>query len=302
MGDRPGRLVGHQLQGRHGHPSGQPGGPDLARSSPGSTWSGPSSASIRPQVTVGQEVIVHGYDLGVAHHGGFSQVARVPAGWVVPLPAGLTARRAAVIGTAGFTAALSLHRLEHHGLTPGDGPVLVTGASGGVGSMAVALLAGRGYGWWPAPARPRSATYLLGLGAAEVIDRDDLDVAPERTLGPERWAGAVDCVGGSTLTAVLRDPPLRSRRGRQRPHRGEHVRVLGLSVHRPRRLADRCRYRPDPDRRTAGGLGSAGHGLPPDLSTAWSTTELGLDRTPARLSSSILAGGVRGRMLVRPAG
>ena len=98
-----------------------------------------------PSVETGRQVIAHGYDLGVAHHGGFSQVARVPAGWVVPLPDGLDARRAAAIGTAGFTAALSLHRLEHHGLSPDDGPVLVTGASGGVGSMAVSLLASRGY-------------------------------------------------------------------------------------------------------------------------------------------------------------
>ncbi len=98
-----------------------------------------------PAIEVGSQVIAHGYDLGVAHHGGFSQLARVPAGWVVPLPGGLDARQAATIGTAGFTAALSLHRLEHHGLAPGDGPVLVTGASGGVGSMAVSLLASRGY-------------------------------------------------------------------------------------------------------------------------------------------------------------
>jgi putative YhdH/YhfP family quinone oxidoreductase len=141
-------------------------------------------------LAVGQPVIAHGYDLGVAHHGGFAQRARVPASWVVPLPEGLTMRQAATIGTAGFTAALSLTRLEHHGLAPGDGQVLVTGASGGVGSMAVSLLS--------------EHAYLTRLGASEVVDRDALTGAPGRTLDKERWAGAVDCVGGATLSAVLR--------------------------------------------------------------------------------------------------
>jgi len=157
-----------------------------------------------PSVAVGRQVIAHGYDLGVAHHGGFAQLARVPAGWVVPLPEGLDARRAAVIGTAGFTAALSLHRLEHHGLSPGDGPVLVTGASGGVGSMAVTLLARRGYEVVASTGKAAEQEYLTGLGATRVIGRDELESAPVRTLGEERWAGAVDCVGGSTLALVLR--------------------------------------------------------------------------------------------------
>jgi acrylyl-CoA reductase (NADPH) len=155
-------------------------------------------------VPVGSKAIAHGYDLGVAHHGGFSELARVPAGWVVPLPAGLTARQAAIIGTAGFTAALSLERLERHGLSPEDGPVLVTGATGGVGSMAVSLLAGRGYQVVASSGKRTATDYLIGLGATEVISRDELNMAPDRTLGPERWAGAVDCVGGGTLAAVLR--------------------------------------------------------------------------------------------------
>lgn len=157
-----------------------------------------------PSVEVGRQVIAHGYDLGVAHHGGFSQLARVPAAWVVPLPDGLDARSAATIGTAGFTAALSLHRLEHHGLAPEDGPVLVTGASGGVGSMAVSLLASRHYQVVASTGKDDEREYLMGLGATRVIGRAELDSAPERTLGPERWAGAVDCVGGSTLALVLR--------------------------------------------------------------------------------------------------
>jgi acrylyl-CoA reductase (NADPH) len=171
---------------------------------PGVDLVGTVVASTAPSVPVGREVVVHGYDLGVSRHGGFARYARVPADWVVDLPDGLTPRRAAALGTAGFTAALSLHRLERHGLGPGSGPVLVTGASGGVGGMAVALCAARGYEVVASTGRTEERPYLLGLGASDVVGRDDLVVAPERTLGPERWAGAVDCVGGATLSAVLR--------------------------------------------------------------------------------------------------
>jgi acrylyl-CoA reductase (NADPH) len=171
---------------------------------PGVDLVGSVLSSTDPSVVAGDQVIVHGYDLGVAHHGGFSERARVPAEWIVPLPAGLSPRRAAAIGTAGFTAALSLHRLESQGLRAGQGPVLVTGASGGVGSMAVALLASRGYDVVASTGKSSEAPYLAGLGASEVIGRDQLLADPDRVLGPERWAGAVDCVGGPTLTAVLR--------------------------------------------------------------------------------------------------
>lgn len=171
---------------------------------PGVDLAGTVIESTDPDVPIGEEVVVHGYDLGVSRHGGFAEVARVPAGWVVPLPEGLSLRQAATIGTAGFTAALSLERLEHNGLEPAAGPVLVTGASGGVGSMAVALLAARGYDVVASTGKTAEHGYLRGLGASRVIGRDDLDEAPERTLGPERWAGAVDCVGGATLRSVLR--------------------------------------------------------------------------------------------------
>ncbi len=171
---------------------------------PGVDLVGTVAASTDPATVAGTQVIAHGYDLGVAHHGGFSEWARVPAGWVVPLPAGLDARQAATIGTAGFTAALSLHRLEHRGLRPGDGPVVVTGATGGVGSMAVALLASRGYEVVASTGKASERAYLTGLGASAVIDRDELLQPVGRTLGPERWAAAVDCVGGPTLAGVLR--------------------------------------------------------------------------------------------------
>lgn len=151
----------------------------------------------------GQRVLVQGYDLGVAHHGGFAGFARVPAQWVVPLPDGLSTRQAAVIGLAGFTALLSLRRLEHHGLTSADGPVLVTGASGGVGSTAVALLAAAGYDVVASTGKTAERDYLVGLGAARVVGREFAQ-DDGRTLGPQLWAGVVDCVGGRTLAQALR--------------------------------------------------------------------------------------------------
>ena len=152
----------------------------------------------------GAEVIVHGYDLGVAHHGGFAEYARVPAAWVVPLPAGLSARQAMAIGTAGFTAALSVQRLEDHGLRHDGGPVLVLGASGGVGSTAVAILAARGYEVHAATGKPEEADYLRGLGAAEVLTREETSAESKRPVESERWAGCVDPVGGSSLAYALR--------------------------------------------------------------------------------------------------
>ncbi len=172
---------------------------------PGVDLAGTVLDSDDPAVPPGTTVVVHGHDLGVAHHGGFAARARVPAEWVVPLPDGLSARDAMIIGTAGFTAALSVDVLEHHGLRPEAGPVLVTGASGGVGSMAVAILGRRGYEVTASTGKPHEAAWLLDLGASKVVGRDDLDAAPGRTLGPGRWAGAVDCVGGRTLALVLRD-------------------------------------------------------------------------------------------------
>jgi len=153
----------------------------------------------------GEEVLVHGYDLGVAHHGGYAEYARVPADWVVPLPAGLSARQAMLIGTAGFTAALSVHALEERGgLEPGAGPVLVTGATGGVGSTAVAILAARGYEVVASSGKAAEREYLLGLGAAEVLGREETSGGAERPLERARWAAAVDAVGGATLAYVLR--------------------------------------------------------------------------------------------------
>lgn len=183
-----------------------PGG-KVARISPlvpGIDLAGEVVASESPHVPVGTAVLVHGHELGTSHHGGYAELARVPWTWVVPLPDGMTGRQAMVLGTAGFTAALSVVHLEAGGLQPGDGPVLVTGATGGVGSTAVAILAGRGYEVVASTGKPDARAWLRELGAAEVLDRDAVLGDPDRPLERQRWAGAVDCVGGAALAGILR--------------------------------------------------------------------------------------------------
>lgn len=169
---------------------------------PGIDLAGRVVASDDPAVAVGTEVLAHGYELGVARHGGYSEYQRVPAGWVVPLE-GLSTREAMVIGTAGFTAAMSVVALEERGMRPGDGPVLVTGASGGVGSTAVAILGDRGYEVWAATGKDDEHLRLRALGATAFLTRDEATTTG-RPLETERWAGAVDAVGGATLPYVLR--------------------------------------------------------------------------------------------------
>ena len=152
----------------------------------------------------GQQVIAHGYDIGVARHGGYARFARVPAGWIVPMPDGLDAQQAMLVGTAGFTSAMSVVALEQHGATPGGGPILVTGATGGVGSMAVGMLARGGYEVVASTGKPDQAGWLRDLGASDVIGRDETSAESSRPLERERWQGAVDCVGGDTLAYALR--------------------------------------------------------------------------------------------------
>jgi acrylyl-CoA reductase (NADPH) len=171
---------------------------------PGVDLAGRVVASEAGGIAEGDVVIVHAYDLGVAHHGGFAEYARVPADWVVPLPEGLTTKQAMAIGTAGFTAALSVHLLEARGLRPGDGPVLVTGATGGVGSTAVGMLAQLGYEVVASSGKAEAHDWLRELGASDVIDRAETSAESRRPLEAERWAGAVDCVGGTTLAYILR--------------------------------------------------------------------------------------------------
>jgi acrylyl-CoA reductase (NADPH) len=170
------------------------GGIDVAGTVVSSSYAG---------IDVGDEVLVTGYDLGVAHDGGYAQYVRVPGGWVVKNPPGLTARDVMAIGTAGFTAALSVVRLERNGLKPDRGPVVVTGASGGVGSVAVAMLAGLGYGVTAITGKDDRRGYLTGLGAREVIARQKLELGT-KPLEKSLWGGAVDAVGGPLLGWLTR--------------------------------------------------------------------------------------------------
>lgn len=171
---------------------------------PGIDLAGTVVESEDDAVPPGSAVLAHGYDLGVARHGGYAEYARVPAGWIVPLPPGLTAREAMAVGTAGFTAALSVARLEARGLGPADGPVLVTGASGGVGRTATAILVQRGYDVWAATGKTAVHDDLRGMGVAGILSREDVTADNPRPLESERWAAAVDCVGATTLPYILR--------------------------------------------------------------------------------------------------
>ncbi|RRN71222.1 acryloyl-CoA reductase [Peribacillus simplex] len=151
----------------------------------------------------GDEVIATSYGIGVSHSGGYSQFARVPADWIVPLPDGLTMREAMIIGTAGFTAALSVLRLEENNLTPDQGSVLVTGATGGVGSFAVSILAKLGYSVEASTGKESEHGYLKEIGATTIVSREDVYDGKLRALGKQKWSGAVDPVGGEPLASVL---------------------------------------------------------------------------------------------------
>jgi acrylyl-CoA reductase (NADPH) len=169
---------------------------------PGIDLAGTVEASTHPDWKPGDKVILNGWGLGETHLGAYGEKARVKGDWLVPLPASMSARDAMAIGTAGYTAMLAVMALEHHGIRPASGPVVVTGAAGGVGSVAVAILAKLGFQVTASTGRPEEADYLKRLGAAEIIDRKDLAGAP-RPLNKERWAGGIDVVGSTTLANVL---------------------------------------------------------------------------------------------------
>lgn len=170
---------------------------------PGIDFSGTVVESASPDFQPGDQVVLTGWGVGERHWGGFSQLNRVKAEWLVPLPAAMSLQQAMTIGTAGFTAMLCVLALERFGMRPGGREVLVTGAAGGVGSVAVALLAQAGYQVVAATGRPHEAEYLKELGARAIIDRGLL-TAPGRPLEGERWGGAVDTVGGATLSGIFR--------------------------------------------------------------------------------------------------
>lgn len=170
---------------------------------PGIDLAGTVVESSHPSYQPGDRVLATGWRLGELHWGGYAQKARVKGEWLVPLPDGLTAKRAMAIGTAGFTAMLAVMALEDHGVRPDAGEVLVTGAAGGVGSVAVAMLAALGYRVAASTGRAETRAYLKSLGAAAVIDRAELAEPGKRPLESERWAGCIDSVGSTTLARVL---------------------------------------------------------------------------------------------------
>ncbi|KZX94057.1 MULTISPECIES: acryloyl-CoA reductase [unclassified Sulfitobacter] len=170
---------------------------------PGIDFAGTVEKSDDARYAPGDKVVLTGWRVGEAHWGGYAQKARVKADWLVPLPEGLDTRQAMAVGTAGFTAMLAVMALEDHGLKTGDGPVLVTGAAGGVGSVATALLAKLGYEVAGVTGRPETESYLRDLGASRIVPREELAETTKRPLEGETWAGCVDAVGGAMLARVL---------------------------------------------------------------------------------------------------
>lgn len=169
---------------------------------PGIDFSGKVEKSSHAGFKPGDRVVLNGYGVGEGHNGGYAQKARVKGDWLVKLPDAISNERAMAIGTAGYTSMLCVLALEHNGVTPASGPVLVTGAAGGVGSVAIALLSKLGYTVIASTGRASEADYLKSLGASEIVDRNELS-APGKPIGKERWAGAVDAVGSHTLANVL---------------------------------------------------------------------------------------------------
>ena len=191
-----------------------------------------------PDFAVGDAVIAHGYDIGTARHGGYADTARYPADMIVKL-AGLTTARAAAIGTAGFTAAMSVTAIRAHGVTPTDGPVVVPGATGGVGSISVDILAALGYRVVASTGKPSGKDLLAELGAVEVIGRLPPPDEKIRPLGKSTWAAVVDCVGGPTPGVHPQHPEIRRDSGDFRACRRRRTSHHGASVHPPRRYAGR---------------------------------------------------------------
>lgn len=170
----------------------------------GIDMSGVVASSSDARFTVGEKVLVTGYDMGVAHDGGYAEYVRVPGDWVVPLPQGLTLFEAMALGTAGFTAALAIHRLEQNELTPKNGKVIVTGATGGVGSLAIQMLAQLGYHVVALTGKDSEHDYLKSIGAKEILSRNEVDFKSTRPMEKALWAGALDAAGGDTLAWLAR--------------------------------------------------------------------------------------------------
>ena len=248
----------------------------------------------------GDRVVATGYDLGTGHPGGYAERVRLPADWLSPMPAGMTAEEAMVLGTAGITAAMSIDAIERAGIGPEAGPVIVTGATGGVGSTAVAMLAGRGYEVHASTGKAAEHDFLRELGAAEILDREELAAESRRPIERERWAAAVDPVGGTTTASILRQTKyggavaLSGLTGgvgvstNVMPFILRGVSLVGIeSVYWPGEDRPRLWARMAEDFKSRNLL---------DLVEA----RIGLEAMP-EAAARILAGGVRGRILVQPA-
>ena len=183
------------------------GNPGVTRNyphTPGIDASGEVAESSDSRFKEGDFVIVSGYNLGMDTSGGFGQYIRVPADWIEPLPEGLTVKEAAIYGVAGFTAALSVDALQKHGIVPEDGEVVVTGSTGGVGSVSVALLSHLGYNVVASTGKKEEREFLSGIGASQIISREEVNDESNKPLLSERWGGAIDSVGGNTLATLLK--------------------------------------------------------------------------------------------------
>lgn len=262
---------------------------------PGIDLAGTVLASTHPDWKVGDKVVLNGWGAGETHYGAYAGRARLDGDWLVPLPDAFSARDAMAIGTAGYTAMLSVMALEDAGATPGNGPAVVTGASGGVGSVAVALLAGLGWEVIASTGRPEAADYLRSLGAAEILDRRTLS-EPGPPLGKERWAAAIDAVGSRTLANVLAQTKRGGAvaccglaQGMDLPASVAPFILRGVSLHGIDSVMMPKARRMEAWRRLARDLDAA--------RLAAITTEIGFDAIPAA-AEKIVRGEIRGRVVV----
>ncbi len=265
---------------------------------PGIDLSGVVVESSDARFKAGDAVLATGYDLGMQHYGGFSAYARLKAEWIVPLPVGLTLKEAMALGTAGFTAALAVHQLELNGLKSARGPVLITGATGGVGSMAISILSTLGYEVVASTGKETEHAYLKSLGASAILSRQETSAESNRPLEKERWAGSIDAVGGSTLAYLLRTTRYAGSIAACGNTGGPNVatsvfpfilravNLLGIdSANCPMELRRQLWQRLASDYKPAALLDTIGHEVP-------------LEELPHALAS-ILQGGVRGRTIVK---
>ena len=265
----------------------------------GIDFAGTVVESSDPRYSAGDAVVATGYDLGTGHPGGYAERARLSADWLAPMPDGMSSEEAMVLGTAGITAAMSIDVIEKAGIGPEAGPVIVSGATGGVGSTAVAMLAARGYEVHASTGKSSEHDFLRELGASEVLDREELAAESRRPIERERWAAAVDPVGGSTTASILRQTryggvvALSGLTGGV----GVETNVMPFILRGVSLVGIESVYWPGEDRprlwaRMAQDF--SGRNLL-DLVEA----RVGLEEVP-EVASKILAGGVRGRILVRP--